>query len=771
MNAANPNRQTGEYMGDKKVRIRLYRLIILLLLVGISIYVMLRYVSRSVTDLYLTSVADRLEEQAIQYENSFRSRLESDLQTLRTLAGVLQDHPEQDAETLLLSLQDANEASQFSHLGYFLHDGSGFRLTLQEDGAVPVSLKQLPAELQRVVALAWSGRSSYSRAFYDNHVNSKLLVNATPVYNRGRICGVLVCALETDVYTDIFSSITAVSDAGTAAIVCEDGNVVVSTRTYSLDDFYNLFDSPYISDELKNQYKTALHTKEISFFSFKLHNTSYHSLVMPMEVFPDTSIVITDTDHGISDAVSGVVQMAYTMVALFALASMGFILAALWLVRRYRINLSQIAYYDKLTGAYNKTKFLLLLEERLKESGPCAVVSINIRKFKFRNELFGSTDSDMLLRQVSGLLQQHMQPGEFFCRDTADRFLLCLKEEEEQAVEARMQALFAETNQLAHAMHPNYPLYFYCGCAFCNDCIGNDPQQELLSHAMMALGIAKQGHRTSISFYNSRLHKQEKLQNYIENHMEQALAAGAFQLFLQPKIRLQDGALGGAEALVRWMSNGTQAFCPDQFIPLFEHNGFCVQLDYYMVEQACRQIRAWLDQGLPLVPISVNQTRLLFHQEGYPQRLRDIAAKYKVPPSCITLEILEGLALEDVELVQQSMEALHSYGFRISMDDFGTGYSSLHTLGSLHIDELKLDRSFMVQAKLDKNGNQRKILEAIIQLSKKMNMTTVAEGVETADSEQMLKELSCDFGQGYYYSKPISVSEFQRIYLDKPDTP
>lgn len=291
-----------------------------------------------------------------------------------------------------------------------------------------------------------------------------------------------------------------------------------------------------------------------------------------------------------------------------------------------------------------------------------------------------------------------------------------------------------------------------------------------MSHVMMALAAAKQGQRTTISFYDAQLHKQEKLQNYIENHMEQALEDGAFKLFLQPKICLKDGTLGGAEALVRWITNGIQTFFPDQFISLFEHNGFCIQLDYYMVEQACRQIRAWLDEGLPLVPISVNQTRLLFHQVGYPQRLREIAEKYEVSPNWITLEILEGLTMEDVELVKQSMAELHSYGFRISMDDFGTGYSSLNTLGSLHIDELKLDRSFMVQAKKNKEGNHRKILAAIITMSKNMNMDIVAEGVETADSEQMLKELSCDFGQGYYYSKPIPAAEFQQLYLSKKST-
>lgn len=763
INAIIPNRLADEFMGEKKIRARLRRLIVIFLAMCVAIFLVLRYVSQSVSNLYLTSIHDRLEEQAIQYENSFHFKLDADLLTLRAMAGMLQDHPDQDAKTMLLGLQEANNASQFVRLAYFEEDGCGFRLSSKEEGVVPVSLDQLPTALQDVVALAWSGTSSFSQAFYDPHVGSKVLASATPVYTDGQICGVLVSAVESDVYAEIFSSL----NSGTAAIICHNGNVVASTRTHTPDGFYNLFSSPYLSDDIKEQYRAAFEDPKVSFFEFTYQGTDYYNCVLPMEVFPGSSMVITDTDHGISTSVSEIVRLAYLAVGLFSLTSVCFMLIALWLLRRYRISLSSIAYYDSLTGAYNKAKFLQLLEERLKQASPCTVVAVNIRKFKFRNELFGTPDSDVLLRHMCTILYQHLQEGEFFCRDSADRFLICLEASEEETTEYRLQTMFDQISQVADSMHPNYPLYFYCGCASSVSYASDDPLEELMGHVMMAVDVAKQGQRTTISFYNAQLHEQEKLQNYIENHMEQALTAGAFKLFLQPKIRLQDGTLGGAEALVRWINNGTQAFFPDQFIPLFEHNGFCVQLDYYMVEQACRQIRAWLDEGLPLVPISVNQTRLLFHQTGYPQRLREIAAKYQISPSWITLEILEGLAMEDVELVKQCLDELHSYGFRISMDDFGTGYSSLHTLGSLHIDELKLDRSFMVQAKLDKQGNHRKILAAIIAMSKNMNMSTVAEGVETADSEQMLQELSCDFGQGYYYSKPIPAAEFQQLYLRK----
>ena len=221
----------------------------------------------------------------------------------------------------------------------------------------------------------------------------------------------------------------------------------------------------------------------------------------------------------------------------------------------------------------------------------------------------------------------------------------------------------------------------------------------------------------------------------------------------------------GAEALVRWKSKDRGMIYPDQFIPVFEENGFCVKLDLYMVEQVCKQIRHWIDNGLPPVHISVNQTRLLFTSEGYVEKLLAITNKYNVSPRYITLEILESIAIDNIASINSSIEKLRAHGFRISMDDFGSGYSSLNTLGKLKIDELKLDRLFLMGVTNDKKGIQRKIMASILSLAKQLNIDTVAEGVETEQDENIISQLNCDYGQGYYYSRPISVQDFEQNFL------
>ena len=238
-------------------------------------------------------------------------------------------------------------------------------------------------------------------------------------------------------------------------------------------------------------------------------------------------------------------------------------------------------------------------------------------------------------------------------------------------------------------------------------------------------------------------------------------------MFLQPKVHLEDGKLSGAEALVRWVSDSGQTFYPDQFIPLFERNGFCIQLDIYMVELACRQIRSWIDHGIQPVPISVNQSRTLFFTLDYLEKLTGLLSRYQVDAGMITLEVLEGIALENTDQLNSRIEQLHQLGFRVSMDDFGSGYSSLNTLARLNIDELKLDRAFLMEISGGSGERTRLIMEQIIQMVQHLGISTVVEGVETEENDRMIRDMGCDFGQGYYYSRPIPADEFSKRFMQQ----
>lgn len=760
-------------MDEQKVQSNLKKLIAVFLVICLLIGGIAQYLFRSVSDLYTESVQGRLEERALQYKKSFLFKMNSDLQTLRVMACMLEDAAVQNTTSeakckLLSNLWDAGMMVEFIRLCYFNSNGIGVQLTSQGESD-SIQLTEENAEMQDAIQQALQGESQCSRAFYNPNLGLNIIGYATPVYENGAVCGVLACSVSAEAYAEILTSISSISDVGAVAVMSSAGDVVASTRTHQTQGFYELGGSTYLTDELCNEFMQALSADETNFFEFDLDGTPLYACVMPLDICSD-KIVIVDTDRGISDAVSSVVDYAHMIGILFGATSILFALAVVISNRRHNLQLLQVAYHDRLTGAYNRYKFFELLDHNRKKHTECTVAALNIRKFKYINELFSSSRSDQLLKDICTVLKRHMQTGEFFCRDTADTFVLSLNLLDRDAVRERLEGIFQEIKaNCKSSIHQNYPLSFYCGCASTVDCSDKSSNEELMSHVMLALSHAKQTPQTSISFYDTEIHEKEMLQNRIENNMEQALRNGEFQMFLQPKMDLTQERLSGAEALVRWVVDGKQVIFPDQFIPIFERNGFCIQLDYYMVEQACLQIRAWMDSGLTPIPISVNQTKLLLYEEDYVERICAITQRYNVPGRYITLEILEGLALENTQQVSDRIERLHSYGFRISMDDFGTGYSSLNTLSKIPIDELKLDRSFLLQADQSTEHNRRKILEAVIEVAKRLQITTVAEGIETASHVQLMRGMRCDYGQGYYYSKPIPADQFTNLFL-QPDS-
>ena len=243
--------------------------------------------------------------------------------------------------------------------------------------------------------------------------------------------------------------------------------------------------------------------------------------------------------------------------------------------------------------------------------------------------------------------------------------------------------------------------------------------------------------------------------------MAEALETGEFQVFYQPKISLEDRGIMGAEALIRWKIEDGTLVPPDEFIPIFEQNGFIVRLDVYVLDQVCRRLRGWLDQGRPALPVSVNQSRRLLFQEGYIRILSETVEKYGLSPRMIILEITESIAMEEAEILKNLLIELHRLGFRVSMDDFGSGYSSLNVLKDIPVDELKLDREFLLPAQ---DGERRDtIVRNIIHLAQDLGIATVAEGVETEGQAKFLQECGCDIAQGYYFARPMPPDKMEEL--------
>ncbi len=456
----------------------------------------------------------------------------------------------------------------------------------------------------------------------------------------------------------------------------------------------------------------------------------------------------------------GAVLVALAALIWFALHSRRNAYKALQAERR----LNHLAMYDELTGAYNEGYFRKQLRQRCEQRENCTLVAFNVRGFRNINDTYGAKRANELLCGIAVVLQDRVREGELVCRASADLFYLLLQERDADGLRRRVAGMLRRISAMASAALEGLPLTIYCGAVFVGDSHAPYQVAANMSYLMAALAYAKKSNCPVVYVFDEALYQTEQLRYYIETHMQPALEQEEYQLYLQPKMNLQTDRVDGAEALVRWQSKERGMLYPDQFIPLFEENGFCERLDLYMVEQVCKTLRRWMDSGLTPVGIAVNQTKSLFVKEDYVDSLLAITGKYRVPPHYITLEIMEGLAFENLQSLNRTIQKLNRQGFQVSMDDFGTGYSSLNTLGKLEINELKMDRAFLMEAVNDPQGTQSEVLAAVLVLAKKLGIKTVAEGVETKKSEDMIRAMFCDYGQGYYYSKPIPAEDFREKF-------
>ena len=427
-------------------------------------------------------------------------------------------------------------------------------------------------------------------------------------------------------------------------------------------------------------------------------------------------------------------------------------------LKRNNQKLEKIAYEDKITGYPNWDKFCIDAKEMLDKNKNVnyAVLAFDINKFRVLNDLFGHNTGDATLKSIAEIINKNMRSLETFARVTADRYInLMVYEDKEKTIE-RIKQLAGDVENIVK----DYKIEL---------AIGIYPIEEktlsievLNDRANIARTVSKQQNHTFYSFFEEQNRIDILKEKDIENIMNDALDSHEFEVYLQPKYLLKTDGIIGAEALVRWNRRNVGLIPPNDFIPLFEKNGFIRKLDLYMFEQVCCLLSKWhQDKNFKMVPVSVNISRVHLSDNNLPQKLLTIMKQYQVDPEFLEFELTESAIYSDTENMKKMMKRIRSLGIHISIDDFGSGYSSLSTLKDLPIDVVKLDKSFFDNLLNDTRGQS--IVGDIFSMSRKLGLTTVAEGIETADQVAFLKSTDCDIIQGYYYSRPVLVDEFEKL--------
>lgn len=728
--------------------------LVLIVAAGVLLYFLLQAMN--------ASARQQMTFETEEYKNRLFKQIEADFQNLETLSGFISEEMLEDEDEFAKRLEYSNEQNNFLTMAFFYPDGKGTISTRGLGTRMDVSYKNLNEAAHPVVEKAYEGEKSVSRLFYSESVNRRVFVYGVPVYTGEELAGVLTASDQIDIFTDILDGNTVLGGNGYLHLIGTEGDFLVKSKNAVVkEDLGNIFEGPYFDDDEKDMLKKEMQNNQRIFSSFRYHGERYQILLDPVGMHGWYLMCVSTLQESN--------QYSYPMLAVMVAAVACVLLVVVFLLfygfrlarrssRRFRYQ----AYHDSLTGAKNLTYFNRRLSRCLESGSAVSVVALNVHQFKFINEIFGREYADRLLIEIKEVLDKNMETGEFFARDRADLYYLCLMEQDREKILGRLQQIMDEIVDISSHHHNNYRILLYCGVVIQEE---EKDVTPLMTHVMFALTTARGSYENNVWFYDSQLHEKEKIENYVETHMHQALRDGEFKMFLQPKTDLKTGRLKSAEALVRWIREDGSMIYPDQFIPLFENNGFCAKLDLYMVECACLQIREWMDSGMEPIGISVNQSKLLFYEKDYIEVMTELKERYGIPDQLITLEILEGLATENVEELNRKIGILRGQGFRISLDDFGSGYSSLNVLGNLRIDELKLDRGFLLEASDKKNTRFRAVMEEIVQLTKRLRISTVVEGIETASNEQFCCEIGCDQGQGYYYSRPLAQEDFNQQYM------
>ena len=727
----------------------------------------------SVSSVIYSSIKDTQEKEAqkymneivSQYKNIITGQIDGDLQTLRALALFIGHDEEIDMDFVLSRLEDESVHNDFNRMGFVSADGMGYFIDADGTKHYDVDISG-----ESFIQKTLSGNCTVSEFMKDKLSEESVVCYGVPVTYEGNIIGAITATRLASNFSEIISQ-DIFDGAAYIHIVDNEGNFVIRSNHVVIEkQMDNIFDEGDVMEDIKSSVLSDIEKGKESFATFRYKGTSYWVTFIPVgindwQIFCLVPQTFLNYNFNII-----IIVFVCVMACVFVLFGVLF-LYIYSLLKKEHHTLQIFAYKDIVTGADNRNRFVTDLPGLLKEQGEHAMVLMNICGFKFVNEFFGFERGNLLLRHISTVLETNIHEGERYYRDNADHFGMFLHYENKEKLIARVNNIHREINN--YVVSPNQD--YHINCNFGINIIqaeGREKQNEIspdtaINAALLALNSANGNTANPIAFYDEAIHEKARKKIEIESQMHAALQNNEFHMYLQPKYYLGNHSLHSAEALVRWCTQDGVIHYPDEFIPVFEENGFITELDMYMLEEACRRVSYWIQQGYEAKPISVNQSRIFFYDDEYLNKFHDIVDQYHIDPSLIILEVTESVAMSNLEQVKIVIRKLHKMGFTISMDDFGSGYSSLNTLKDLDIAELKLDKEFLSEQSTSPRG--KVVVESIIHLAKALSIITVAEGIENEVQLEFLKSISCDIGQGFYFAKPMPIDEFEQMIYSPND--
>jgi len=432
--------------------------------------------------------------------------------------------------------------------------------------------------------------------------------------------------------------------------------------------------------------------------------------------------------------------------------------------------IERLAFFDKLTGTPNR--YLLrdrtaqAIKAAARQQGQFAFVFMDLDRFKDINDVYGHETGDHILVQVAQRLAGQTMDRDTVCRLGGDEFIVLLEGVDRQAAGERMEQILRSISSPFEVDGQSHRVAASVGVAMYPD--DGEAYEELLKHADTALNDAKANGRNKCRFFHADMADAASSLAQMDAAMRQAIKADGFHLVYQPQISLATGKCVGLEALLRWEPKGQAPIPPSRFIPIAEQSGLIIELGAWVIDKVLQQVRQWSGHPLDGVPVSINVAAEQFWSTGFVEDLAGRLHGSGVKPDSVVLELTERTAMKMPAQSAEILRALAQQGIELSLDDFGTGYSSLAYLKRFPLSYLKIDRSFVVD--LVHDPEDQAICHAVIQLAHTLGMEVIAEGVETVEQEQFLREAGCDIAQGFLYAPGLKSGDLVHWLAEQPTT-
>ncbi|MDR2559368.1 MAG: EAL domain-containing protein [Oscillospiraceae bacterium] len=713
---------------------------------------------------YIQSVSRALEEDnlilfdeiATETANSIGSKLGELLTSVRNYTYRFVGFENLSEEEQMAVLAETTNASVFHDMIYIDTEGV----------ALSASFGETFLSRRDYFSIASDGMSNISTIIVDHFTSSRVNVFAAPVISMGQVEGVLAGVHDTEDLKDVIYTETFGGKAS-CYILNFDGTIVFRPRIdiLELDPGISLFEVISPTSDTEQSIMADINSSQNSQgnFSFEFEEESYIASYKAIG-FNEWVIVTVIRSSDILAFSNNVLTMTTTFAMIFMLIVIaGWLIWGVkyWISRRKHIKAvaerDNLKYVDLLTGGPSFEKFLFDVKEVFDntpdDSGIYAMISMDINKFRTVNDHLGYEEGGKILNKLASLIQAGLMEGEFYTRRSADSFCILIKYVNDVDIFGRIETFINDT----YYQIEEYKLILSFGVYKIDDF--SMDVRSIIDRADLARKTIKGSNESASAFFDDNMLIKIREEKRIENIMEYALESNEFKVYLQPKYSLNDHSkVIGAEALVRWFRDG-KMIPPGGFIPIFEKNGFITKIDKFVFEEVCKQQKLWMNRKFEMRTISVNMSRMNLQEPNFVRDLYEICNKYNVPTKYFEIEITESVAFENLDILTRVFNELKNYGFHISIDDFGTGYSSLNMLKNLPVDVLKIDRSFLSDAKNERANN---IISHVISLALSLHMKTICEGIETIEQVDLLTELKCDMAQGFYFARPMPIEEYEK---------